>query len=150
MRRPPRSLEEPLFSRQTIVYSLLQGASVLFMVLAVYLIAMFRGLGEAEMRALSFTTLVVANLGLILTNRSWSRTVLSMFRMPNAALKWVLGGAVIFLAIVLYVPYMKDLFHFSTLHSIDLVICLITGIISILWFEGFKILKKGRSIILQG
>jgi Ca2+-transporting ATPase len=148
MRRPPRSLEEPLFSRQTITYSLLQGASVLFMVLTVYLIAMFRALGEAEMRALSFTTLVVANLGLILTNRSWSRTVLSMFRMPNAALKWVLGGAVIFLAIVLYVPYVKDLFHFSTLHFIDLVICLITGIISILWFEGFKILKKRRSIVI--
>jgi Ca2+-transporting ATPase len=102
------------------------------------------------MRALSFTTLVVANLGLILTNRSWSRTVLSMFRMPNAALTWVLGGAVIFLAIVLYVPYVKDLFHFSTLHVIDLVICLIAGIISILWFEGFKILKKRRSFALQG
>ncbi|MFH1857366.1 MAG: cation transporting ATPase C-terminal domain-containing protein, partial [Candidatus Omnitrophota bacterium] len=67
--------------------------------------------------------------------------VLSMFRMPNAALKWVLGGTVIFLMIVLYVPAMKDLFHFSTLHFIDLVICLMTGIISILWFEGFKILK---------
>ena len=148
MSRPPRSLEEPLFSRQTITYSLLQGASVLVVVLAVYLIAMFRGLGEAEMRALSFTTLVVANLGLILTNRSWSRTVLSMFRMPNAALKWVLGGAVIFLTIVLYVPLMKDLFHFSTLHFIDLVICLITGIFSILWFEGFKILKRHRSFVL--
>jgi Ca2+-transporting ATPase len=81
-----------------------------------------------------------------LTNRSWSRTLLSMFRMPNAALKWILAGAVIFLAIVLYVPYVKDLFHFSTLHFIDLVICLITGIISILWFEGFKILKKRRSL----
>ena len=149
MTRPPRSLEEPLFSRQTIVYSLLQGTSVLFMVLAVYLIAMFRGLGEEEMRALSFTTLVVANLGLILTNRSWSRTVLSMLHMPNTALTWVLAGAMIFLAIVLYVPYVKELFHFSTLHPIDLVICLTAGIISILWFEGFKILKKGRSIILQ-
>jgi Ca2+-transporting ATPase len=142
MKRPPRSLEEPLFSRQTIVYSLLQGTSVLVMVLAVYLIAMFRGLGEAEMRALSFTTLVVANLGLILTNRSWSRSVLSMFRMPNAALKWILGGAIMFLAIVLYVPFVKDLFHFSTLHFIDLVICLMAGIISILWFEGFKIWRR--------
>jgi Ca2+-transporting ATPase len=57
---------------------------------------------------------------------------------------------VIFLAIVLYVPYVKDLFHFSTLHVIDVAICLISGIISILWFEGFKILKKKRSIVLQG
>jgi Ca2+-transporting ATPase len=102
------------------------------------------------MRALSFTTLVIANLGLILTNRSWSRTALSMFRMPNAALKWILGGAVIFLAIALYAPFVKDLFKFSTLHFVDLAICLIAGIISILWFEGFKILKKRRSFVLQG
>jgi Ca2+-transporting ATPase len=150
MKRPPRLLEEPLFSKQMIAYSFLQGASVLFMVLAVYLIAMFRGLGEAEMRALSFTTLVVANLGLILTNRSWSRTVLRMLRMPNAALKWVLGGAVVFLSIILYVPFMKDLFRFSTLHFFDLGICLFTGIFSILWFEGLKILKRDRSFALRG
>jgi magnesium-transporting ATPase (P-type) len=118
---------------------------------------MERALKELGTAALSGTehirdtwTLVVANLGLILTNRSRSRTVLSMFRMPNAALKWVLGGAVIFLAIVLYVPFVKDLFRFSTLHFIDLAICLITGIISILCFEGFKILKKSRSFVLQG
>jgi Ca2+-transporting ATPase len=150
MKRPPRSLEEPLFSRQTITYSLLQGASVLLVVLAVYLIAMFRGLGEAEMRALSFTTLVVANLSLILTNRSWSRTVLSMFRLPNRALRWVLGGAVLFLAMVLYVPFMRDLFRFSTLHFTDIAICLIAGVISILWFEGMKMMNGRRAIAVKG
>lgn len=149
MRRPPRLLERPLFSGQTITYSLLQGASVLFMVLSVYLIAMYRGLGEAEMRALGFTTLVLANLGLILTNRSWSRTVLSSFRSPNSALKWILGGTLLFLAMVLYVPFMRDLFRFSTLHLTDLAICLTTGIFSILWFEGFKILKRHRSFALE-
>ena len=46
-----------------------------------------------EARTLTFTTLIVANLGLILTNRSWSRTILATFRSPNAALGWVMGGA---------------------------------------------------------
>ena len=42
---------------------------------------------------MTFTTLIVANLGLILVNRSWTRTILGTLRAPNAALWWVLGGA---------------------------------------------------------
>jgi Ca2+-transporting ATPase len=140
MNRPPRNLQKPLFDKRTIAYSLLQGMSVLLIVLAVFIIAMYRGLGELESRSLSFTTLIVANLGLILTNRSWSRTILNTLRYPNAALWWVLGGALFFLGIVLYVPFLRDLFHFSTLHFIDLIISFAAGVISILWFEGFKII----------
>ncbi len=92
MNRPPRNSQEPLFSRRTLIMSLLQGASVLLIVLAVFAIALYRGQGEFEARALTFTTLIIANLGLILTNRSWSRTILSTLRSPNAALWWVLGG----------------------------------------------------------
>ena len=142
MKRPPRNLQEPLFNKRIITFSLLQGVSVLLIVLAVFLIAMYRGLGETEARTLSFTTLIFANLGLILTNRSWSRTILTTLRCPNAALWWVLGGALFFLGIVLYVPFLRDLFHFSRLHLIDLIISFAAGVISILWFEGFKIMNS--------
>ena len=138
MNRPPRRLEEPLFNRKTIIFSLLQGLSVLVIVAAVFVIAMLRGQGEQDARALSFTTLIIANIGLILTNRSWSRTILSTLHSPNTALWWVLGGAVSFLAMVLYLPFLRELFRFSTLHLDDLIICLAAGVISILWFEGFK------------
>jgi len=147
MKRPPRNLEEPLFNKRIITFSLLQGISVLLIVLAVFLVAMYRGLGETEARTLSFTTLIFANLGLILTNRSWSRTILSTLRCPNAALWWVLGGALFFLGIVLYVHFLRDLFHFSRLHLIDLIISFATGVISILWFEGFKVMNGHRRAV---
>ena len=107
MSRPPRNPQEPLFSRSTLALSLLQGISVLLIVLGVFGIALYRGLGEQEARALTFTTLIVANLGLILTNRSWSRTILSTLGSPNTALRWVLGGAAVFLGLVLYVPFLR-------------------------------------------
>ena len=138
MNRPPRSPKEPLFSRKTLAVSMLQGLSVLFIVLAVYGIALYRGQGESEARALTFTTLIIANLGLILTNRSWSRTILSTLRSPNSALWWVLGGAAVFLGLVLYVPLLRSLFGFSILHPLDLAICLSAGVFSIMWFEGLK------------
>ena len=80
-------------------------------ILAVFGITLYRGLGELEARALTFTTLIIANLGLILTNRSWSRTILNTLRSPNRALWWVLGGAAVFLGIILYVPFMRSLFR---------------------------------------
>jgi Ca2+-transporting ATPase len=150
MRRPPRDLREPLFDRQTITFSLLQGVSVLLIVIAVFAIAMYRGQGEADARALSFTTLIIANLGLILTNRSWSQVILHTLRSPNAALWWVSGGALFFLGAVLYIPFLRTLFHFDMLHPIDLVICLAAGIVSILWFEGLKMARRGRLAVREG
>jgi len=144
MKRPPRTLGAPLFDKSMIAFSLLQGAVVLLVVLAVYAISLYRGQGELDARTLCFTTLIVANLGLILTNRSWSRSILSTFRLPNAALCWVLGGAALFLGTVLYLPFLKELFRFDTLHATDLILCLSAGIISILWFEVFKIFRNKR------
>ncbi len=61
-----------------------------------------------------------------------------MFRTRNAALTWVLAGALAFLALAIYVPFVRDLFSFDTLSLVDLGICVVVGIASIGWFELFK------------
>ncbi|WP_074305297.1 cation-translocating P-type ATPase C-terminal domain-containing protein [Singulisphaera sp. GP187] len=119
--------------------SVMQGLSVLSVVLAVFAIALYRGQGEHDARALTFTTLIVANLGLILANRSWSRTLLENLRIPKPAMWWVYGGATVFLFAVLFIPFLRDLFHFSILHPNDLLLCLATGVVSLLWFERVEI-----------
>jgi Ca2+-transporting ATPase len=144
MRRPPRGLAEPLFGRRTVLLSVLQGLSVLTIVLAVFSIARSLGHGENEARALTFTTLVVANLGLIFTNRSWSRTLINTLRSPNTASWWTACGAVAFLGLVLYVPFLQDFFRFERLHAIDLLICLAAGVVSVMWFEAFKAISVRR------
>ena len=145
MSRPPRNPKEPLFSNRVLTLSLLQGLSVLAIVFAVYLVALLRGQGEEDARTLAFTSLIIANLGLILTNRSWSQTALATLRKPNAALWWVAGGATALLGMVLYVPSLRVLFHFGTLHPVDLAICLVSGISGILWFEILKAFRlQGR------
>lgn len=145
MKRPPRSPTDPLFGGQTVGLALLQGAIVLAIVLGVFLVALYRGQAEAEARALFFASLIIANLALILTNRSWSRTIVASFFSRNAALWWVLAGALAFLGLVLYVPWLRDLFRFSKLHAGDLAICLAAGVGSILWFEALK-LRRARAL----
>lgn len=142
MKRPPRKIDEPVFDRRTILFSILQGFVVLLVVLAVYRIAPMLGESEAQARALAFTTLVIANLGLVFTNRSWSRTIVEMLRTPNRALFGVSAAALLFLGLALYVPFLASIFRFGQLHLIDLVICLVASIISILWFEVLKIINR--------
>ena len=151
MARPPRDPNEPLFSRHAMGLSLLQGLSVLVIVMAVFALSIHRGQGEAEARALTYTTLIFANLGLILANRSWSRTILETLSVPNPALWWVVGGALAFLAMALYVPFLRELFSFAYLHFIDIAICFMAGIASVLWFEALKIFNgKARRDSLRG
>jgi Ca2+-transporting ATPase len=144
MKRPPRDPKDPLFGKRTIGLSILQGLFVLMVVLAVFVIARNRGQNEDGARALAFTTLIVANLGLIMTNRSWTRTIVGTLRSPNAALWWVVGGAITFLGLVLYVPALRHLFKFSVLHPMDIALCLGGGILSIMWFEALKVMNNRK------
>lgn len=145
MKRPPRNPKEPLFGKKTLGLAVLQGGGILVIILTVFAIATYRKQGELDVRALTFTTLMLANLGLILSEGSSSRLSLKILKSPNPALWWVIGGGVFFLAIVLYVPFVRDLFSFSFLHPIDLAISLLGGVISLLWFELLKQTSKTSS-----
>jgi P-type Ca2+ transporter type 2C len=142
MRRPPRRPNDPLVPRRLLTLSLLQGVSVLVIVLGIYAIALHRGQGELEARALAFTTLIISNIGLILTNRSWSRTIWEMMRSPNVALWWVVSGAGVFLMVALYTPFSRELFGFGLLYPNDVAICVLAGTLSVLWFEVLKVIGR--------
>jgi Ca2+-transporting ATPase len=145
MSRPPRNRKEPLFSRRTIVLSLMQGVAVLLVTLAIYGFTLNQGRGELEARSLAFTTLVIANLGLILSNRFWSKNIISSLRHKNTALFIIIGATLAILTLVIYVPFLRELFLFGTLHPNDLAVCFGAGIICILWFEAVKYFSKPRS-----
>ncbi|MDH5442723.1 MAG: cation-translocating P-type ATPase [Hadesarchaea archaeon] len=141
MKRPPRDPKKKMFDTRTLGLCVLQGLIVFLTILLIFGISFYRGLGEFEARALTFTTLIIANLGLILANLSWSRNVIYSIRSKNSALWFVVGGTIIFLALVLYVPALRDIFKLAYLHPIDIAICLGAGILSVLWFEILKMLK---------
>ncbi len=139
MNRKPRKLDEPLFGRQMILNGLVQGLGVLAIVAAVYFYTLSTGLPESEARMLAFTNLVIGNLGLIFTNRSWTRSIASTLQIPNPALWWVSGAALAFLVLVLSVPFLQELFSFSPIHAWELPLCLMTGFLSILISESVKL-----------
>ena len=101
---------------------------------------------ENEIRALTFTRLIIANIGLILINRSLAQTIIGIFRQHNPMLKWIIGAATLFLLIILYLPFMRSVFWLEIVYPKDILICLSTGVISMLWFELMKVMKRYKSI----
>ncbi len=144
MRRPPRDPRVALFGGALLVPSLLQGLSVLLILSAIFLSTLWRGKDELEARALTFTTLIVANVALILTNRSWSRTMWETLRQTNRALWWVVGSAFGLLALVLYAPALRAVFRMGVLHGDDLLVCVGAGVVGVTWFEALKVLRRRR------
>ncbi len=141
MDRPPRSKHEPLYDRKTVVLSLIQGVSVFLLIASIFSVTCcVVDLGMHQARTLAFTTLIFANTALILTNRTWSRASLDIIRVPNQALWWIVGGAIVFLGAVLYVPFLRGLFRFSFPSVDDILICLGLGLVSMIWFEILKML----------
>ena len=147
MRRPPRARNAPLLPRRTALVAIGQGLAILGIVFAMYGIALARGQGEEEARALAFGTLIVANVGLILSSRSRTRTIAGSLRTPNRALWWIIGGAAALLALVLAVPVLRMLFRFSALHPDDIAIFVGAGASSILLFELAKLFRRRRPVV---
>jgi Ca2+-transporting ATPase len=144
MNRPPRSPVARLFDRRTITGGFLQGLMLLAVAIGSFVTALYRGQGELDARALSFTTLVLGNVALIWTNRSRTRTVFELLPSPNLALWAVTAGAMVLLSLVLYVPWARNLFQFSTLHVNDIAICIGLVMISVTWFELRKLMTRQR------
>ena len=149
MARPPRNPQARLFERKRVLISLLQGFGVFIAGLAVYGIFLHFGHGETESRAVTFSALVVGNLALILTNRSWTQTIWQSVRSVNNAVLAIVAGTILSLGLILYVPALRSIFQFSALHLDDISIAISAGVAGILWFEALKVVA-GHSRLMEG
>lgn len=148
MNRPPKRIDEPFFGAKKILFSCLQGAGILIITLTIYLLGLHFGYEANEVRAMAFTTLIVSNIAVILTNRSWTDNIFKIIATPNKAVLWVTGGAVFFLALILNIPFFLDLFQFHKLTLINIIICILAGLSTIVWFEIYKMVKLRRHVSL--
>ena len=127
MSRRPRAVDEPLFSRGLIGWSLVQGTLAFVLVAAIFIVGLERGMPEAEVRALTFFSLVLAIVSLIFVNRSFGTSIVKAIRRPNAMLAWVLLAVSALLGLTLLWPTARELFRFGPLGLIDLAVAFTAG-----------------------
>jgi P-type Ca2+ transporter type 2C len=141
MRRPPRPATSRLFNGWSITTSVLQGVSVLIAVALLYALVLAAGTPEPQARAMAFAAVVLGNVGLILSNRSRQATMLETLRRPNPALWWIVGGALLGLALALYVEPMLEIFRFAPLSWTQLLMSLAAATVGLTWPELYKWLR---------
>jgi Ca2+-transporting ATPase len=145
MKRKPRKKNDPLFDKETIIKSLLQGFVVLVIVLGIYVYASNNPLHGASIpspedaRTLAFTALVISNAFIILSLRSPTKTMVETLTYKNKSLWIVLAMAIVILGLTIYVPTLNEMFNFNPLHPLDIALCIGAGLLSIALFEGVKI-----------
>ena len=142
MCRPPKDINEPFFGARKILFSCLQGIGIIIICLLVYFMGLKMGYSEKGVRTLTFVTLIVSNISVIISNRSWTSGIIKILSAPNKAVNWIVGGAIIFLILILNIPFLLNLFQFEKIGFLELMVCTIAGFFSITWFEIYKYLKK--------
>ncbi|HUD52366.1 cation-translocating P-type ATPase [Parvibaculum sp.] len=144
MRRPPRDPKSPLFSSGLVVWSLVQGILALGVVTGMFALAMSRGMSEPEVRALTFVSLVITNIALIFSNRSFSTSLLTALGARNLALWIELAAVGSILAVILFWVPARKLFRFGPLHADDLALAAGAGLGTLVVLELLKPLWRSR------
>jgi Ca2+-transporting ATPase len=143
MDRKPRSVNETILNKQILGTAIFQGLGVLFTVLTVYFWALNTDRSDDQIRTLSFATLMLGNIALILANRSRRLSILQTFKTrTNKTIKWVVLGAISMLLLLVNVPLLREAFHLSYLDGREWLVVCMAGFGSILWFELYKATRK--------
>jgi len=143
--------ELPTAKKRTFLHILLEvlREPMFLMLIACGLLYLFLGDQEEALMLMGFVV-VIGNLGLIFANRSRTLSILQSLRIPNKALWWVTGGALFFLALVLTVPTLRDIFQFAPLHRWEMALLFFSGLSSILFAESIKLNAVQKLIYRDG
>ncbi|MES1197796.1 MAG: cation-translocating P-type ATPase, partial [Chitinophagaceae bacterium] len=139
---PPRNRTEGLFRNDELLISIIQGLIIATGIMTLYYIYMNNGYSLTETRTIVFTCLIISNIFLTFANRSFSSTFLKTIHFKNNLAFPVIIISVLFLSLILWVPFVRNLFELSDISSINLFICLGTAFISVAWFELYKLRVK--------
>ena len=115
MTRRPRKPDAPLFDTALLLHGLLQGGVVMLAALGIFQLGIGDAHGEEVARCMAFVTLVIGNLGLVLTNRSLKTSAFRALARPNRALVFVVITTMAALTLSVSVPWLRGLFGFAPL-----------------------------------
>ena len=146
MKRSPRPVNQSMLDRHTFGIALLQGVGVLAVAAILYFYLLSIGRPEDEVRTMSFALLVLANLLLILTNRSWTLSIVKTIReRRNPTVKWIVSAALLVLVALIELPVLRGLFNLGPISLADWLLVIAAALASISWFEVYKT-KKARAL----
>jgi Ca2+-transporting ATPase len=113
MNRPPRSLTDKFFGFKKLLLSIIQGLLLLAAVFLVYFLSLNERHSEGEIRAIAFSSLIIGNLMLIITNLSKTRNFIAVLGEKNISLYIILVASLGLLFLVVLIPALQKIFGFE-------------------------------------
>jgi len=127
-----------LFTPAELPISILQGVVITTGVLILYYFFMNNGYSIEEVRTIVFTTLILSNVFLTFTNRSFTKTMYYTSRYKNNLAPVIIIVSVAFLLLLQFVPTVRNLFQLTTITARDFWLCFAVAFAATMWFEVYK------------
>lgn len=142
MNRGPRLMTNTFLSFRQLMISVIQGIMITAGCLTIGYVYIQQDLGNDTIRTIIFTTLLLSNVCLTLTNRSFFHSALTTFKYKNNLLPAILAITILFVLALLFVPGLQQLFRTTTLSWEQVGYCAGTALIATWWIELIKWLKR--------
>jgi Ca2+-transporting ATPase len=138
MRARPRRPDAHLFDGAVLIRGLSQGAGLLGLLLVVYAWSRHLSGSDDVARAMTFTVLVLSNIGLIYVNQTWGAAFRDTIHGFNRYVGAMAAFALTLLAVVLVLPGVARLFAFVRPPTSMLLTAVGAALLSMLWSDGVK------------
>jgi Ca2+-transporting ATPase len=145
MSQKPKPLTSTFFNWKELSISIIQGIVITIGTLFIYQYGIATNLSESGIRTAVFTTLISANIGLTLVNRSTYFSVLTTLKYKNRMVLYIILITLTVCSLILFVPAINQFFEFIILPRQFLVISVAVGITSVLWIELYKFILRKKS-----
>ncbi len=142
MSKPPRDPSKPFFGFKNIITSIAQGLLLLILVLIVLYFTKKEGHTENEVRAITFTALIIGNLFLILNKLSLTRSFIAVIFYKNWSAKLILLSAFSLLCLIFIFPSLSNLFSFQFPGFYHIAISFVSALILLIILELIKFIRN--------
>ncbi|WP_324026177.1 cation-translocating P-type ATPase [Maribacter sp. BPC-D8] len=144
MFKKPRPFSTTFFNYKELTTSVLQGLAITIGALVTYQYTVAVGFSENTTRTMVFMVLIVANIFLTLVNRSFYYSIFTTLKYKNNLVPLIIGLTITLSIAIIYVPALARFFEFEPLSIVQLGTTILTGAVSVLWYELVKWAKRSK------
>ena len=142
MQQSPRPFTNTFFNWKELSTSAVQGLLITAGTLAVYQYSVQHDYTEELTRTMVFTALITANIFLTLVNRSFYYSIFATVRYKNNLVPIIISITITIIMLLIYVKPLAVFFKFEQLNTVQLLLSIGVGFLSVIWFEGVKLKKR--------
>jgi Ca2+-transporting ATPase len=142
MIQKPRPFVTSFFTGPELFTSILQGLMITAGTISIYQYALAQAYNEVLTRTMVFTVLISANIFLTLINRSFFYSVLTTIKYKNSMIIWMILITIILSGSLIFIRPLADFFSFVPLETNQLLISVLAGFLSTIWYESVKWRKR--------